>query len=136
MASFSYPWARGNTVQLSLVWFDFQLKTSQTLRQSAARSSSHFNLHFLFRAILIGFCYCTVVAAHFLGVPARGNDRFCGDLTAIIALVHVSKKFLQTHACCDVVNWYGVNNIFANKWNCGKRFGALLYYLRSFSFLQ
>ena len=39
----------------------------------------------LFRAILIGFCYCTVVTPHFPGVPARGNHRFCGDLTAAVA---------------------------------------------------
>ena len=39
----------------------------------------------LFRAILIGFCYCTVVAAHYPGIPASGNDRFCGDLTAAVA---------------------------------------------------
>ena len=58
-----------------------QVRNKDSLQHKAEVTSISTSL---FRAILIGFCYCAAVDAHFPGVPARGNDRFCGDLTAAV----------------------------------------------------
>ena len=85
MASFSYSRARGSIVQLSLVWFDFQWKTTQKLRQSASRSRSHFNLHspcfepYWLASAIVGSCL------PLSRISRQGNHRFCGDLTAAVA---------------------------------------------------
>ena len=48
----------------------------------------------LFKAILIGFCYCTAIAANFPRIPTKSKDRVCSDLTAPVA----SGPFLQSPA--------------------------------------
>ena len=85
MVLLSYPWARGSISAFAcLVWLLIKDKSETKTVCSKEQKSLQTPLP-LFRAILIGFCYCTAVAAHYPGIPARGNDRFRGDLTAAVA---------------------------------------------------
>ena len=56
----------------------YHLPFKRQVRNKDSRSKKLKSLLYpfpLFKAILIGFCFCTEVAAHFPGVLARGKDR-------------------------------------------------------------
>ena len=85
MVLLSYPWTRGSISAFPcLVWLSIKDKSETKTVCSKEQKSLQSPLP-LFRAIQIGFCYCTAVAAHYPGILAGGNDRFCGDLTAAVA---------------------------------------------------
>ena len=76
-------------------------------------------------------------------VPRGLQATHCYQLViAFLSLQEFFEKLclLRCHkiAKCRVANGElnGLNQIFTNKKNCGKRFGALLFYLKWFSFLQ
>ena len=85
MVLLSYPWARGSISAFAcLVWLLIKDKSETKTVCSEEQKSLQSQLT-LFRAILTGFCCCTAVAAQYPWIPARGNNRFRGDLTAAVA---------------------------------------------------
>ena len=73
-----YPRARGTIVKLSLVSITFnkRLVRNYDSRQQEAEIASIFIYPVSSHRLLIGFCYCTAVAAHFPKFPPEVKTAF------------------------------------------------------------